>query len=66
MVCEGETKGPRGELTSLSSACVCVSPGPGPGAGDPPAEGTRASWRAEEEALRAGRGGRGLGRGRGG
>lgn len=42
--------------------CPCVS-GARLGAGDTSAKGARASWRAEEEALRAGRGGRGLGRG---
>lgn len=40
------------------------SSGPGSGAGDSSAEGAGATRRAEEEALRAGRGGRGLGPGR--
>lgn len=43
--------------------CPCAS-GARLGAGDPSAEGARASRRAKEEALRAGRGGRGLGGGR--
>ena len=50
----------------LSPACVCVSSGPRLGAGDSPAEGARASWRTEEETLRAGWGRGGLGRGGGG
>lgn len=63
----GEIKGHR-ETTSmcLSSPCVCVSSGPGPGAGDSSAEGARATRWAEEEALWAGWGSRGLGPGRGG
>lgn len=44
----------------------CVISGPGFGAGDASAEGARASWWAEEEALRAGWSSRGLGRGGGG
>lgn len=59
-------KGPRDLMIMfLSSACVCTSSGPGPGAGNPSAEGERASGGAEEEALRAGRGSRGLGQRRG-
>lgn len=56
----------RGEMMSVCLSSPRNSSGPGSGAGDSSAEGARASWRAEEEALRAGWGSRGLGRGRGG